>query len=44
VAHSGAKNVARVQFGNREWNADAGTWRDLDGGAATERVVAEVYP
>jgi hypothetical protein len=44
VAHSGAKNVARVRFGNREWNADAGVWRDLDGEAATERVVAEVYP
>lgn len=44
VAHSDARGVARVRFGNREWNADAGVWRDLDSGAATERVVAEVYP
>jgi len=44
VAHSDAKNVARVRFGNREWNADAGVWHDLDGGATSERVVAEVYP
>jgi hypothetical protein len=44
VAHSDAKNVARVRFGDREWNADAGVWRDLEGDAVTERVVAEVYP
>jgi hypothetical protein len=44
VAHSDAKSVARVRFGDREWNADAGVWRDITDGTATERVVAEVYP
>jgi len=44
VAHSDAKNVARVRFADREWNADTGVWRDSASGSVTERVVAEVYP
>lgn len=45
VAHSSEKSVERVRFGDQEWSADRGTWRQIDSVSwVGERVVAEVYP
>jgi hypothetical protein len=44
VAHSETTSVQRVRFGDREWTADEGVWRQASepiGDAA--RVVAQVY-
>jgi hypothetical protein len=45
VAQSAQHGVMRVRFDSLEWTAKGGTWSkvDAEGGAAGERVVAEVY-
>jgi hypothetical protein len=45
VAHAAQHGVMRVRFDRLEWTARGGTWArvDAEGGAAGERVVAEVY-
>lgn len=45
VAHSQLSGIRMVRFGNREWTASGAEWRPVDatGGAAGERVIAEVY-
>ncbi|MBM2621704.1 hypothetical protein JIG36_39995 [Actinoplanes sp. LDG1-06] len=45
VAHASATGLERVRFGDREWHAPDGRWQAVtaDGGAVTDRVVAEVF-
>ena len=44
VAHSETTSVQRVRFGDREWTAEGGVWRDAsDPTGDAARVVAEVY-
>ena len=43
VAHSHTNSVARVRYGDREWTAEAGQWRQIQT-SELARVVAEVYP
>jgi hypothetical protein len=50
VAHSSDNGVERVAFGGQEWNAESGSWKEVDASDATlqasnsgARVVAEVF-
>lgn len=45
VAHAAEKSVASVRYDDQQWTAESGKWSQVDrqGGAAGERVVAEVY-